>query len=326
MFVINAEQQKNLSNMKEIIDSVALSLKEYSAGNTETPIRIALSAEKGNTLVMPSLAESLGSLGVKITTVYPENPKNGKKTINGIVLLLDVKTGEPLAILDGAYLTMVRTGALSGVATQYLARKDSTSLSIIGTGVQAEGLCDAVMAVRDIKQIKLYNRSFAKAENFSKQITNKYPHVDVSIHDNPSEAVKNSDIIVTATSSKTPVLPNDIKLKKGVHINGVGSFRPNMQEIPTEIISTASKVVVEAKDAALEETGDLQIPIKIGKFREDDIYGELGNIISGKLPGRENDEEMTVFKSVGIATADAVVANYIYERALESDYDIKIDL
>lgn len=323
MLVINGQVQRSLVNMKEIIEQAAVALREFSASRTVTPIRGSLPFGDGqNTaLVMPSVAEHLGTLGLKVVTVVPNNKKIGKKTINGVVMLFNFETGEPLALLEGSFLTMIRTGALSGVATKHLSRQDSKTLTIIGTGEQASGLLEAVLAVRDIEEIILNNRTEQKANEFAEHVTAKF-NKKVRVCSDPNDSVREADIIVTATSSSEPVFSEP--LRPGVHVNAVGSFRPTMQELPTHAISAADKVVVEAREAALEETGDLHIPIREGIFNENGIYAELGELVGGERNGRENDQEITIFKSVGIAIADIVVAKYLYEKAIKNNAGTRI--
>lgn len=325
MLVISANEQKNLVNMNEVIEYAALALKEFSAERTITPIRGSLpfANEQNTALIMPSVAEGLEALGLKVVTVAPHNKKIGKKTINGIVMLSDFQTGEPLALLEGSYLTMIRTGALSGVATKHLARHNAKNLCIIGTGEQAKGIAEAVLAVRDIEKIILYNRTEEKAYAFAQYIQEKF-NKPAYVYSNANEAISEADIIVTTTNASTPVFTKT--LQKGVHVNAVGSFRPSMQELPSHAIANATKVVVESKEAALEETGDLQVPIKEGLFEASDIHAELGQIISGEKAGRENDEEITIFKSVGLAVVDIIVAKYLYEKALENGMGTMIQL
>ncbi|MBJ8070799.1 ornithine cyclodeaminase family protein [Bacillus cereus] len=324
MLVISANEQRNLVNMNEVIEYAALALKEFSAERTITPIRGSLpfANEQNTVLIMPSVAEGLEALGLKVVTVAPHNKKIGKKTINGIVMLSDFQTGEPLALLEGSYLTMIRTGALSGVATKHLARDNAKTLCIIGTGEQAKGIAEAVFAVRDIEKVILYNRTEEKAYAFAQYIQETF-NKPAYVYRNSNEAISEADIIVTTTNASTPVFTE--ALKKGVHINAVGSFRPSMQELPSHAIANANKVVVESKEAALEETGDLQVPIKEGLFEAGDIHAELGQIISGEKAGRENDEEITIFKSVGLAVVDIIVAKYLYEKAVERGVGNKIE-
>lgn len=321
---MSAASQMELVDMKEILQCIEVALKEFSASATDTPIRTILPFGTENSgIVMPSVAGGLNSMGLKYVTVVPSNAAIGKKAINGVVLLSDITTGEPLALLEGSYLTRLRTGALSGVATKYLSRQNSNTLGIIGTGEQAKGLCEAILAVREIDTIYIHNRSEEKAIVFSEFVYEKY-NKEVIICSDPNEVVRKSDILVTATTSLKPVFTE--KLKPGVHVNGVGSFKPTMQELPASAICDAAKVVVESKDAALEEAGDLVAPIQSGMFSDDELHGELGQIISGKLTGRENDQEITVFKSVGLAIADIVIAKYFYDKACKQNAGIAVDL
>lgn len=313
-----------LVNMKEILHCIEIALKEFSAATTHTPIRTILPFGTENSgVVMPSVAESLHSMGLKYVTVVPSNVNVGKKVINGVVLLSDSTTGETLALLEGSYLTQLRTGALSGVATKYLAREDSKTLGIIGTGEQAKGLCEAILAVRRIETIYLHNRSVEKAIVFSKFVEEKF-NKKVVVCEDANEVVRKSDILVTATTSMQPVFTEP--LKPGVHVNAVGSFKPTMQELPTSAICEATKVVVECMDAALAEAGDLVVPIQAGVYSEENVHGELGQIISGTLPGRENDQEVTIFESVGVAIADIVIAKYFYDKACKNNAGVTVDL
>ena len=196
-------------------------------------------------------------------------------------------------------------------------------MGIIGTGEQAKGLCAAILAVRNIERIYLFNRSEEKAQQFATYIADNFQKEVIVCRDS-NEVVRKSDILVTATTSMSSVFSKE--LQPGIHVNAVGSFRPTMQELPTHAICAATKVVVEAKDAALAEAGDLHIPIQEGLFSESDLHAELGQIVSGELPGRENDEEITIFKSVGLAIVDIVVAQYLYEKAIENKAGVIVDL
>lgn len=317
MRYIDAQEQAKLLNMEEIVDAVAESLKAYSEGKTNTPLRYSLPFNEDNRyLVMPALSDELKIVGLKTVTVAPNNTKIGKNTIVGSVILSDYETGETLAVLEGSYLTKIRTGAISGVATRYLARENAKTLCVIGTGDQAQGLIEAVLAVRDIERIQFYNRTYDKAVNFSKQIEKDHEHLNLVVCDDVETAIADADIIVTATNAQAPVFKQH--LAQGVHVNAVGSFKPDMQELPSQAIVDADKVVVEAVEAALEETGDLINPVSEGVFGRNHLYGELGHIVASKLEGRVSEDEITIFKSVGVAIVDIVVANYFYQKAIKS--------
>ncbi|MCD8900660.1 ornithine cyclodeaminase family protein [Staphylococcus gallinarum] len=317
MLYINAEEQEKLLNMEEVVDAVAQSLRAYSEGKTDTPLRYVLPFNEDNRyLVMPALSDELKIVGLKTVTVAPNNSKQGKNTIVGSVILSDYENGETLAVLEGSYLTKIRTGAISGVATQYLARNDASTLCVIGTGDQAQGLIEAVLAVRDIKRIQCFNRTYDKAVKFAEMVQQQHKELEVEVYERVEHAIAGADVIVTATNAQTPVF--DQMLEPGVHVNAVGSFKPDMQELPSQLIANADKVVVEAESAALEETGDLLTPISEGEFTANDLHGELGHIVAKRLEGRVSDDEITVFKSVGVAIVDIVVANYFYRKKLNA--------
>ncbi|PTE68636.1 ornithine cyclodeaminase family protein [Staphylococcus devriesei] len=317
MLVLNEQDQQQLLNMEEVIDEVAQSLKAYSEGKTETPLRYVLPFNEENRyLVMPALSDELKIVGIKTVTFAPDNPKKGKKTITGSVLLSDYETGETLAVLDGSYLTKIRTGTISGVATKYLAREDAKALCVIGAGDQAEGLIAAVMAVRNIDTVHFSSRTKENAEKLASDVAQEY-NVQTKVFDEADDAMEDADVVVTATNSSKPVYSRS--LQPGVHLNAVGSFKPEMQELPSESMLVANKIVVESTEAAMEETGDLKVPQEEGILTENLLHGELGNIVAGKISGREDDKEVTLFKSVGLAIVDIVVANYFYKKALEKN-------
>lgn len=317
MLTLNETDQSKLLNMKDVIDKVAQALQAFSEGKTENPLRYSLPFNQDNRyLVMPALSDELKIVGLKTVTFAPNNPKIGKKTITGSVLLSDYETGETLAILEGSYLTKIRTGAISGVATRYLAKKDAKTLCVIGAGEQAQGLIAAVLAVRDIERIHFSTRTKAKVEKLAEAVEKQY-NVRTQIFDDADEAMEEADIVVTATNSSSSVFNNS--LKPGVHLNAVGSFKPDMQELPSESMLVANKIVVESTEAAMEETGDLKTPLEEGILTENSLHGELGDIVSGKLSGREDDKEVTIFKSVGLAIVDIVVAQYFYKQAIANE-------
>ncbi|WP_154840823.1 ornithine cyclodeaminase family protein [Staphylococcus pasteuri] len=313
MLYLNEKDQQQLLNMREVIDEVGESLKAFSEGKTETPLRYSIPFNDENRyLVMPALSDVLKIVGLKTVTFAPKNPEKGKSTISGSVILSDYETGETLSVLDGGYLTKIRTGAISGVATKYLAREDARTLCVIGAGEQAEGLIEAVLAVRDIDTIHFASRTTEKAERLAKQSQTTYD-VNVKVFENADEAIEGADIVVTATNSSHPVFSRT--LEAGVHLNAVGSFKPDMQELPSESMKVADKIIVESTEAAMEETGDLKIPEQEGILSQESLYAELGDLVAGNKQGRMNDNEITLFKSVGLAIVDIVVANYFYKKA-----------
>jgi ornithine cyclodeaminase len=228
--------------------------------------------------------------------------------------------------MDGTYLTALRTGAASGVATELLSRDEAGVVAIIGAGVQARTQLEAVCTVRDVEKVWVYDCVAETAAVFIEEMKTKGDPIpsEIMLAESPAQAVSDADIICTATTSSKPVF-NDDSLKPGVHLNGVGSYTPEMQEIPSPTV-VRSKVVVDSRSACLSEAGDIIIPLKQGLITEAHIQGEIGEVAAGKIPGRQSDEDLTCFKSVGLAVQDVAVAELIQRRAKELDLGTDIEI
>jgi alanine dehydrogenase len=313
--------------MKETIEIVEEAFKQFALKNTIMPLRTCLNIEQfnGQFLSMPAyIGGNMNSLGLKVVTVYKQNPiKYELPTILATIQLHDPKTGELLALMDGTYITAMRTGAVVGVATKYLANKDSKIVGLFGAGVQGKSCVLAVKEVRNIELIKVYDLIPTKTKTFCEEIHKKTGIEAIPVN-KPKEAVIGSDIIITATTSKNPVF-NGEWLEKGVHINAIGSHTPEARELD-EITIKKSKIVVDSKEATLKEAGDLIIPIKNGIISSNAIYAELGELIVGKKLGRESKDEITVFKSVGLAIQDISTAKLVYEKAVKENIGKTIEI
>jgi len=307
-----------LVSMERAIELVKVAFADLSAGRATAPIRSAIEVEPGSatTLVMPAYVPAAAALGVKVVSVFAGNPARGLPRIRSIVCLIDPDTGTPLAIMDGAYLTALRTGAVSGAATDLLARPDARTLTVIGAGAQAEMQAVAVAAVRPIQRIVVVARSQTRLDQFQAKMAENWPAISGIIETTTGvpEAVRAADVICAATTSKTPVF-DDADVQPGTHINGVGSFTPSMQEIPAETVSR-SIVVVDHLQAAREEAGDLIVPLASGIITEGHFARELGQLVSGDVTGRRLPADITFFKSVGNAVQDMAVGRYAYDEAL----------
>jgi ornithine cyclodeaminase len=273
---------------------------------------------------MPAYLSQTDALACKIVSVFPDNSAKDLPVICGLVVLLDEQTGKPLAVIEGASLTALRTGAASGLATDLLARKDAKTLAIFGAGAQGKTQIAAVCAVRKIEKIWVYDR---KIENSEKLISEMKAKIDAEllIADSPKQAVIQADVVCAATTSQIPVFHGS-DLQNGTHLNGVGSFKPTMQEIDFRTLQRISKIVVDSRENALAEAGDLVQAIEQKVITESDIYAEIGEIAAGLKNGRENENEITFFKSVGNAVQDAGVAKAIYQIALENNLGLEADL
>lgn len=321
--ILKSDDMKNVFSMKDAIKADKDALELYSAGLTNVPLRVNLSVPEhgGQSLYMPGYAGDTNALGVKIVSVYPKNLEKGISSIQSTMLLVNSETGEVSSIMDGAYLTKVRTGAVAGAATDILARQDSKVFALFGTGGQAETQLEAVLTVRPIKFVRVYDTSIERAESFVKKMQSKFGEkfgVTISAVNSPDKAIEDADIITSVTTSKMPTF-NGKLVKRGAHINGVGSYTPEMQEIDEFIITNSEKIYVDTKEGALTESGNFIIPINKGIYTKDRIQGELGEVILGKILGRENDEEITVFITTGSAVLDIVTAQRIYENALKNE-------
>lgn len=314
--------------MKDAIDAVEEGLRQLAVGNVIMPQRTAIrmSDHHGLHLGMPAYvggAEDGGSLALKVVTVYPDNPsKYGLPTTIGTLLLNDPRTGALVAIMDAGFLTAMRTGAISGVATRYLAREDAHSVGVFGAGVQARTQLMAVCEVRPIERAVVCDPVQEARVKYAAEMSERLS-ISVEPTDDPRACVEN-DVIVAASSSRTPLFEG-AWLAPGTHINGIGSHSPDARELDTETIQRA-KVVPDYAPACLAEAGDLIIPIQEGTITEDHIHASLGEVVAGLKPGRESAEEITLFKSVGLAVQDAATAARVYRLAQAAGVGVEIEI
>lgn len=327
MLILSENQIRSLYTMKDAIKDLEEALHHYIEGKIYNPNRtfLAFPAQRASTIYMPSSMEPIGKSAVKVVSIFPNNPSQGKKTTQGVILLSSTENGDHLACMNASYLTRLRTGAISGVATKYLAKQNADTVAVIGCGAMAEEQLQAVLEVRAIKEILLYNRTKGKEEDFAKKIPGWGFKGTITIVEKADEAVSQADIIICATRSETPVFSGKA-LQPGTHINGVGSYLPHMQEIDEETLSKCSKIVVDSMEGVKEEAGDFIIPSKKGTWSFEQINGEIGQLATGQIVGRENEEEITFFKSVGIAYFDLTVAAAVYEKATSAGVGTNADI
>ncbi|NQT80463.1 MAG: hypothetical protein HQ555_08760 [Candidatus Aminicenantes bacterium] len=315
-------------NMAEAIKTVKKAFIQLSSGKADVPLRTQIQVKKqsGATLFMPAYLAESEAMGAKIVSIFPNNQSKKLPTIHAVVIVVETETGRPLSIMDGTYLTALRTGAASGVATDFLSRQDSRVAAIFGAGTQSRTQLEAICTVRRIEEVWVYDVELKTARAYVKEMKTRGKPIpeDIFIAKTPKQAVSEADIICAATTSSKPVF-NDADLKPGVHINGVGSYTPEMQEIPARTV-VRSKVVVDSREASLAEAGDLIFSIEGGLISEKHIYGEIGEVAAGKIPGRESEGESTFFKSVGLAVQDVAVAELVLRRAKSLDLGINVNM
>lgn len=319
MLVLTRRDVYELVPMRDAIDLVKQAFRDLSRGTARAPLRtpIEIPDAQGTTLFMPAYVPSLHSLGLKVVSVFPDNPARfGKPTIHAAVLTVSPETGEPSALLDGTYLTALRTGAASGAASDLLARPDARTLLVIGAGAQGPTQAWAVLCVRPIETIYVFDRNPQASQSFADRLRELVPdlHARVEVVEELDTVVPLADIICTATTARSPLF-SDALLRPGVHINAIGAFTREMQEIPPETVARAY-VVVDSIPAALAEAGDLIKPLEAGIIGEEHLRTELGEIVDGIKPARTSAEQITLFKSVGNAVQDLAVAAEAVRRAL----------
>ena len=322
--ILNRKEVAAVLDMKDCILMVESAFAELARGTADMPLRSNIKPPGGISLYMPAYLKEMKALACKVVTVYKDNPaKHHLPTTIGKVLLQDPSTGDVVCIMDGGFLTAMRTGAASGVATKYLARDEKgMTAGIFGTGVQAQMQLWAVCEVRDISMAWAYDINTEAAEKFAKLMHEKLG-IDIVIASDPDDLLQ-ADIICAATSSPIPIFDGS-KVKPGTHINGIGSHTPDARELDTTIIKR-SKFIGDSKEACFSEAGDIMIPLKSGEIKASHFYAEIGDIVTRKVEGRISADEITIFKSNGLAVQDAATAKLVYDKAKEQKIGIEAEI
>lgn len=318
--------------MSAVIEAMKAAFSQYSTGQADVPLRsrIAVPDQDGNALgvalFMPAYLTQTNDLAVKIVTLFPKNIPNNEPLIYATVLVLDPKSGRPLALLEGSTLTAIRTGAGSGAATDLLARRDAQTAAIIGSGVQARTQLEAVCTVRSIRTVYVYSPNKAHAQAFALEMAGQGSPIPTDIRpvSTAREAVEAADIICAATTATTPVFDGR-DVQPGTHINAVGSFTPEMHEVDITTIQQ-SLVVVDSRESVLEEAGEIINALQTGEITKDHIHAEIGEIVSGTKDGRTSPEQITFFKSCGIAVQDAAAGRIALDNATKFNLGTVITL
>lgn len=301
--------------MDDLIETMEKALVEYSSGQTAQPLRtvIDVPAGKGFVCLMPALLPSIPALGSKLVTVFGGNAGAGIPSHLATILLLDPDTGELLAVIDGRYITEARTAAVSAVSTKLLAGDSARTVAVIGSGVQARSHLDAIGRVRPLGDVRAWSPNTGRLQAFVREMRPRVKGT-VTAAASARDAVRDADIVVLASSSREPVVLGEW-IRPGAHICAVGACRPDHREMDTALVGRA-RVFVDSRIGALAEAGDLLIPMKEGAFGEDHIAGELGEVAAGRVQGRQAPDEVTIFKSLGMAIEDVAAAHLAYRRAV----------
>jgi len=309
MRILDAAQVRAAAPMPQLLDAVEAAYRDVAARRDRSPIRSRIPMGAGDLLLMPGLREGGAGASVKLVTVMAGNAARGLPTIHALVAWFDAETGEPLAILDGPMLTAMRTGAASGVSTRLLARSDAHVLALFGVGAQAAWQVRAVLAAREIDEVRVFSRAAARREAFAASLAGELaPGVRVVAAASAEEAARGADVICCATTSFEPVFAAEW-VAPGTHVSGVGSFQKGMVELPPELFAAADVVAVDSREAALEEAGDLVAAIGAGLL-DASRFVEIGTIEPGWVTTRD-PSAITVFKSVGLAIQDLATAELV---------------
>lgn len=314
LLFLSAADIRTALPMREAVDAMKSAFAALSAGDVVAPLRSHVETRGGRDrmLLMPCYLPDRDILSLKTLTVFDGNPARGLPRIQALVTLIDASDGRPLAILEGASLTALRTGAASGAATDLLARPDASVAAILGAGVQGRTQLEGVCAVRAIRTARIFDIDRHAAEACAREMRAATGAAVVAVA-TAAEAVRGADVVCAATTARSPVFA-DADLKAGAHVNGAGSYQADVQEVPAETVLRA-RVVVDHRESALAEAGDLLVPIGQGRCSADCIAAELGEIVLGRRPGRTAADEITFFKSVGVAVQDLEAAARAYAGA-----------
>lgn len=330
MITLTKNDMIKVFTMEEAIETVKEALRLSSEGKATVPLRtnIDIPEYNGQSLYMPAYVEGeTPALGLKIISIYPDNVKQELPTSPATMIMLNVKTGIVEAILNGTYLTQLRTGAIQGAATDLLARKDSRIGALIGTGGQAATQLEAMLTVRYLEEVRVMDIDKERAQAFIDEMSERFAYfaTKLIVVDTAEEAVTDADIITTVTTSPQVTFPHEA-VKAGAHVNGVGAYTPEMHEIPGELLARADKIIFDTMEGVLAEAGDIITPLREKLIQESDIDGVLGELILGEITGRESQEEITIFKTVGTAVLDVFTAAKILNKAKEAGVGQKINL
>lgn len=321
MLLLSKEDIKKVFSMNDAVEADKKAFALVAKGKCDSPLRTKILAPKhdGCFLFMPAYAEEMETAALKTVNIFPHNVDIGLPACPAQVLLIDGKTGVVTAVLDGTYVTQLRTGASSGAAFDLLAKKNCRIGALIGTGGQAACQLEAMVAVRDLEEVRVCALNYEKTVKFAEKMQEELKSYGAKITAVrcSDDAIEDADLLITATPSSKPVF-DAAKVKKGCTISCIGAYQHHMQEMDPAILTRASKIYFDSKDAVLSESGDILIPLEKGIITEDDFTGDIGAVVKGELAGRENDDEIIVYETVGVGAQDLVTAKMIYEKALEA--------
>jgi ornithine cyclodeaminase len=325
MLILDQHDVTTLLPMSECIDVMASTLAALARGDAILPLRTVILVPQSTDAfaVMPGYLGTPKTVGAKVITVYPGNHGTAFDSHQGAVLLFDPDNGSLAAVLDATPITMIRTAAVSAVATRLLAREDASSLAIIGSGVQAQAHLEAMLAVRPISTVRVWSRNAAHARGLATIARERFD-IEALVSHSGREAVDGADIVCTTTSAREPVLFGDW-LTAGTHVNAIGASQRSARELDSTAVAR-SRLYVDRRESALKEPGDILVPLEDGVIGADHIVGEIGELLIGARPGRRDAADITLFKSLGLAIEDLAAASYVHREALRTGAGVRVEL
>ncbi len=326
VLIINQSEVHQLLPMRECLDVMSRALKALARGEAILPLRpvLWLPEKYGALGMMPSYLGDIKAMGLKVVSVFPHNHGTEYDSHQGAVLVFETVHGQLLALMDSSSITAIRTGAVSGVATKLLARADAHTLAILGSGVQAKSHLAAMLQVRPIERVRVWSRNVEHTAHFVEREAKRYGNVILEAMQTVEAAVEGADVICTTTAAPEPILKG-AWIAAGTHINAVGSSVPFTRELDTTAVVRA-KMFVDRRESTVNEAGDFLFPKREGVISDDHILGEIGELLLGKIQGREAPDEITLFKSLGLAVEDLAAAHYVYRKAVETETGTAIEL
>lgn len=319
MLLLNRADIKKVFTIKDAIEADKKAFQLVVEDKCDAPLRTNIQApkEEGCFLFMPAYVEEMDTASLKVINIFPHNIDQGLPSSPAQVFLIDGKTGIVIAALDGTYVTQLRTGAASGAAFDILAKKECRFGALIGTGGQAATQLEAMLAARNLEEVRVFDMNYDRTVAFAQKMNEELAAYGTRIvaAKSSDEAIDNADLLITVTPSSKPVF-DGTKIKPGCTVSCVGAYQYHMQEMDPAILTRASKIYFDSEAAVLSESGDILQPLEQGIITKEDFTGDLGNVIKGQLTGRENEEEIIVFETVGVATQDLVAAKEIFDRAV----------
>jgi len=325
MIVLSNKEVGDLLSMEQAIEVVHRTMIAVSKGETTLPLRSIMPVGDGNNMgIMPGAMQDPSCFGVKLISLYPQNPKFGFSSHQGAMIMFEAKHGAAIGMLNSDFLTATRTAAASGVATRALARENSSRLAIIGYGEQAGVHLDAMVSVRPITHVIVSGRNADRVAKFVESAAARYPELDISSAVSVQEAVKDADIVCSVTAADEPLLFGRW-ISPGTHLNIVGSSIPSKREIDTDLVAQAS-LYVDYRPSTMAQAGEFKLAIEEGRITADHIRAEIGEVLDGATAGRGSDDEITLYRSLGVAAQDLACAHYVLEQANKLGKGTKVSL